>query len=292
MNEYRIEKENANMAKAGIEVFHQRFEGRGATVSPHIHTAVELLYITQGRFRMVADDVEYLPEEGDLILFRSNTIHRVFLQDGGPGSYYVIKLRPSFILELCSREQGSSYLLSLALNDENKKTLWTAEECKKSRISRAVERLFREWQEGGYGSDIAVKLSAAEILLALLRDTEACREQQPRDLHGENLARRIYNAIVYINKHYAEEITAEDCSRYVFMSYSYFSRSFKRITGRTFKDYLNFTRINHAEKALVSTEKSITEIAADCGFNNVSYFISTYKKAKGITPAAFRASLE
>ncbi|MBQ6824219.1 MAG: helix-turn-helix transcriptional regulator, partial [Clostridia bacterium] len=59
--------------------------------------------------------------------------------------------------------------------------------------------------------------------------------------------------------------TAEDCSSHVFLSYSYFSRSFKRITGHTFKDYLNITRINQAEKALVSTRKPITEIAAECG---------------------------
>ena len=149
--------------------------------------------------------------------------------------------------------------------------------------------MFTEAARNGYGSDIAIRISAAEIVLALLRDTEQ-QLLPPADAQNENLIRRIYDAIVYINKHYAEDITAESCSRYVFLSYSYFSRSFKRITGHTFKDYLILTRLNHAEKELVSTEKPITEIASGCGFNSVSYFIAMYKKLKGTTPSAFRNS--
>jgi len=73
-----------------------------------------------------------------------------------------------------------------------------------------------------------------------------------------------------------------------YMSYSYFSRCFYRITGKSFKEYLNLTRINRAEKAILTTDKSVTEIAGDCGFNSVSYFISTYKKLKGVTPLSLR----
>lgn len=293
MNEYYVERENVRIAAAGIEVFPQHYHSIEGNVSAHIHTAVELLYIINGSFRLFADDVEHIAREGDLVLFRSNTIHRVYCHGDTPGSYEVIKITPDFILELCSRDHGPAYLLSLALQNKDAKTVWTKAECETTGITAALQRLISEYRNGGYGSDIAVKICAAEIVLILLRTTEPRRDPELAEItENENMARRIYNAIVYINKHYAEEITALECSHHVFMSYSYFSRSFKKITGRTFKDYLVLTRINHAEKALLSTEKCITDIAADCGFNNVSYFISTYKKIKGITPAAFRTMIK
>ena len=52
----------------------------------------------------------------------------------------------------------------------------------------------------------------------------------------------------------------------------------------TFKKYLNKLRIDHAQKMLAKGGRNISEIAADCGFNSISYFISTYRSIVGITP--------
>ena len=52
----------------------------------------------------------------------------------------------------------------------------------------------------------------------------------------------------------------------------------------SFKEYLNLTRVNHAERLLMTTQKSVTEISSLCGYNNVSYFISVYRRLKGRTP--------
>jgi len=68
------------------------------------------------------------------------------------------------------------------------------------------------------------------------------------------------------------------------MSYSYFSRSFRRVTGLSFKKYLNQTRINRAEQMLLTGNGSVSEIAMECGYNSISYFISVYKSIKGTTP--------
>ena len=287
MSDYYIEKENRKMEQDGIEFFEQFFPTLQSNVPPHIHNAVEMLFIVKGDFRVFSGDEEYLVKEGGAVLFRSNTIHRVYPLNAG-NRYYVLKLKPSFIVDFSSKEHGASYLLSLALHNENAKTVWTEEECRCNGINASVTRLFEEAAENNYCSDIAVRICAAEIILALLRDTEKQNNRQRETVQNENLIRRIYDAVMYINRHYAEEITAESCSNHVFLSYSYFSRNFKQITGRTFRDYLMMTRINHAEKALVSSEKPITEIASDCGFNSVSYFIAMYKKLKGITPSTFR----
>jgi len=72
------------------------------------------------------------------------------------------------------------------------------------------------------------------------------------------------------------------------MSYSYFSRIWKRIVRRSFREYLNEVRVSHAEHLLKTTSLPVTQIALECGYNNVSYFIAVYKELKGITPLSCR----
>jgi YesN/AraC family two-component response regulator len=183
-----------------------------------------------------------------------------------------------------------SYLLQLALKNKDEKTLWTKNECDKNGITELFSKIMTEYKSLSPYSDISTKILASQILLAILRDTENTEiSTEDDELSDENLARRIYNATMYINSHFSEDISANDCAKNLFMSYSYFSRSFKRIMGMSFRDYLNHARINRAETALMSTDKPVNEIAAACGFNNTSYFISIYKKIKGMTPTAFRS---
>ena len=68
---------------------------------------------------------------------------------------------------------------------------------------------------------------------------------------------------------------------------SYFSKQFKAITGVGLIEYLNLTRITAAEKLLTETNRPITEVAMECGFNDSNYFAAVFKKIKGITPKKF-----
>ncbi len=290
MREYYVESETREMEANGVSFFIQRFSSLQQRVSSHIHSSVEILLMTRGDFRVFADDTEYIVPEGGAVLLRSNTIHSIIpLQ--ADGIYYVLKMTPSFVLDISSHENGPGYLLTLALQSAGTKTVWNREDCLKNRITACLNRILEEQEAGAPCIDMALKICAADILLSMLRDMERSQAQTPEEAENENLIRRMYDAIVYVNQHYAEDITAEDCSSHVFLSYSYFSRSFKRIIGKPFKEYLILTRLNHAEKELLSTEKTVTEIAADCGFNHVSYFIAMFRKMKGSTPSAFRSKM-
>lgn len=284
MREYYIEQENDALQQTHIEYFLQDFPSKDVRVDPHIHTAVEILHIKAGEFLVIVDDAEYYLKKGETILIRSNNIHLVYPLSEEYNAYYVMKFMPDYVLNLAADAQRASYLLNFALLNSKAKVVWNKEES--AYIAEIAERLFKESKEQQYGSDIAIGICFTQIMLAILRDINISNQQN--DFGSENLARRIYDALIYINQHYAEDITAMDCSNHVFLSYSYFSRHFKRITGRTFSDYLTLTRINHAEKALISTQKPISQIADECGFNNFPYFSAIYKKIKGVSPSAVR----
>ena len=76
------------------------------------------------------------------------------------------------------------------------------------------------------------------------------------------------------------------------MTESAFNRFFKLRTGMTFVDSLTEIRLGHASRLLIETTQSISEIAYDCGFNNISNFNRIFKKKKGCTPKELRESYE
>ena len=97
---------------------------------------------------------------------------------------------------------------------------------------------------------------------------------------------QLKQVLEFIEKNYANPITLQELSASVSMSPKYFCRFFSEMTHQTPMDYLNRQRIEEACLQLAATDDSITEIAYRNGFNDLSYFIRTFKKYKGMTPGS------
>lgn len=87
---------------------------------------------------------------------------------------------------------------------------------------------------------------------------------------------------------YHTALTLEMICKNLHFSKSYVSHVFKANTGYTLKGYCNKLKINDAKNLLKTTSLSVTEIALAVGFDNISYFISTFKKQTGATPLEYR----
>jgi AraC-like DNA-binding protein len=76
------------------------------------------------------------------------------------------------------------------------------------------------------------------------------------------------------------------------MSESRFSRFFRRATGNTFTDFVNLVRVNRACQLLMETDRQVTRICYEVGFNNVANFNRRFREIKGMTPSEFRHQAE
>lgn len=76
------------------------------------------------------------------------------------------------------------------------------------------------------------------------------------------------------------------------ISKSYLSKKFKSVTGFGFKEYLVNVRIKNACTLLLDTNKSITDIAFECGFNDSNYFGDAFRHVKGMSPNKYRRNKE
>ena len=91
-----------------------------------------------------------------------------------------------------------------------------------------------------------------------------------------------------ISEHSGEPFSMAELSRRVGMSESQFSRYFRRATGNTFTDFVNRLRITRACQLLMETDRYISNVCYDCGFNNVANFNRRFLEIKGMTPKEFR----
>ena len=285
MKPYRYEKEEPLVVRRDINFFQQNLKYRDRGFTAHVHTAVEVLFFQKGAMRIRCEGEEFLATPGCTVLIRSSTGHTGEVAGEDGCVYWVLKIKPSYLYDISFRDRSGRYLLDFTLNRAGKKILWTKEESESLGILRGVEGLIRESERMEYGYDIAMKVHASAILLALLRGMQTAPAAEDE---GEQTISTVYDTMLYLNEHYGEDLTAEACAERCYLSYSYFSRIFRKITGKTFREYLNTLRIERAERELVSTSKPITRVASDCGFNNVAYFIAVFRKQKGITPLAFR----
>ena len=91
-----------------------------------------------------------------------------------------------------------------------------------------------------------------------------------------------------IDDAYDQPLTLGDLAAAAGLTPNYFCRFFQKITNRSPIDYLNHYRIEAACIRLAHSGESITEIALATGFNDISYFIKTFRKYKGISPLKYQ----
>ncbi len=100
---------------------------------------------------------------------------------------------------------------------------------------------------------------------------------------------QISEALKYIDEHFNETITLEMLSKKFYLSPFYFHRLFSVIVGKPLAAYIRDRRVLYACGQLCGTEKSILEIALDCGFDSPQTFSRTFKNVQGISPSEYRA---
>lgn len=94
----------------------------------------------------------------------------------------------------------------------------------------------------------------------------------------------------YINDNYREEISLTSAAQVLHMNSNYVSQLFKKEAGVTFVHYITQKRLEDAKELLVTTQKPLTDIALEVGFNDTFHFIKTFKKFTGMTPGQYRTN--
>jgi AraC-like DNA-binding protein len=101
----------------------------------------------------------------------------------------------------------------------------------------------------------------------------------------------VVSSMEFMRSNYMKPLTLDMIAQQVSMSREYFCRLFKSNTGDPPMAYLQHIRIFNAKRLLLTTSMTIEEVAGACGYENVNYFYSVFRKACGVTPTQYRNNI-
>ena len=158
----------------------------------------------------------------------------------------------------------------------------------KAKYCELFEKL-RKYSDTALPRDtIILHSTALELIYILLRDSEKARRQYS----AKNSNRAVIeNAISYIGNNLTADLSLEAVAEYAGFSPIHFHNCFKASTGRTLREFVEEQRIRKAINMLITTDKTLTEIAYTCGFSSQSYFSFAFKRKTGLTPREYTAEI-
>ncbi|EFC79464.1 helix-turn-helix transcriptional regulator [Parafrankia sp. EUN1f] len=103
-------------------------------------------------------------------------------------------------------------------------------------------------------------------------------------------SRHLLRARDLADSRYFEAVTVADLARAAGLSPAYFGREFRRVFGESPHQYLLTRRLERAAALLRNTDRTVTDICFEVGLTSVGSFVTSFRRAHGVSPLAYRAS--
>ncbi len=248
------------------------------TMSIHIHDCYEIYYSISGGKQFLIDNKLYDINAGDLFVINPFESHYVSQINKMIHERIVISIHPDFLKSISTNKTDLSYCFTH--RDEN---FSHKIELDKEQQNRFIYFINKITSTEGFGSDMIEYSSFIELITYL---TKTFVDNEDSLLSCYKYHNQIQEIIGYINDNVIENITIKNLAEHFFLSESYICRIFKLSTGTTINKYITARRISIA-KSMLSNGLSINDVYIQCGFNDYSNFLKSFKKAVGISPKKY-----
>lgn len=241
----------------------------------HWHLEYELITVLRGSFELSLDGEKTVMYPGDCAFINGGVVHGG-IPDGCIYECLVFDLQ-AFLHNMPVRSKSLAAFLSdtSGITGVYKSGSVTAQ---------TVDKIFdsMECERRGY------ELVTVGLMWQLLGEFASSSAQNVSGTKSTDQISRLKNVLSFIHKNIDHHISLDELAETAGMSPKYFCRVFKDLTGKRPIEYLNYYRIESACEMLTLTDESVTEIAMNCGFDDMSYFSKTFARYKGLSPNKFR----
>ena len=245
----------------------------------HVHLYCEIFYLKSGSCIYRVNNNTYHLTAGEAMIVAPGDSHCTSYEGLVPCERVIVYCKPEAIPQSFLEKHEGIYqnLIRSGKVILNKKG--------QIKVEGALLRMLEENNMPDKHSFELLGFLVMEMLLFLDRSGIFVCETLPVN---DEISTDIADTLSYIAQNYQLPLSLEEVADQVNLSPTYLSRKFRKTTGVTFKEYINYIRIKQAVQALLTTDDSITKIAVDCGFNSSNYFKDIFKKINGVSPMAFR----
>lgn len=259
----------------------------------HWHTEIEFLLIVQGSHPVYINGASYHLQKGDIMMAVGGDIHgtahnaqhplcrRIFVQFSPmllENKYFTMDDIEKIQAEFASMQRVSLF--------------WP------SKTTKQISYILYEFQKAEQqpGRDVGYKLKIKSLLYRLMA---VCYEELPRSpqqtsrekfTQNKTVLANLQKVFSYVNTHYREDIKISAMAELLSLSENYFIKFWKRYSGISFHTYLNEFRVHRAIHLLLETDRPISQVCRESGFQNYKTFYRVFKSQTGMIPSVYRDS--
>ena len=266
-----------------FSTYHIENRGQSFQIPVHWHDELEIIYVKSGFLTVNISGENYIGKPGDAFVVSPGNLHFMGSQTGTvdyftflfPLKYIAFRTDDMLDDKLIEPLNSGHLMISPEIKDTVK------EQCEQLAGVYAAEIDESE-------SKITGQIRKKIILLQFIHELWKKGFIVENDTTGRNTVEK--EMVSYIQQNYTGKILLREFGEQFHLSEKYISRYFKEHFHITLSQYVTYLRLEHAKQMLQETDISVTEVAMQSGYQNISYFIRSFKKTYGVSPLKYRKS--
>lgn len=251
----------------------------------HLHIFYEMMLLLSPEADHLLDGKSYHINMGDLVLLRPYSFHKSIYPKGSPSKRLIIQFmypedyfgKQGVFDELLAPFQLETPIFRFPISQ-------------RKQLYQQLNEIFLYTHSDSFRytdtDEFIIHCKFVDFLNTL-------KQLAPHNTYQNNstaspTVQKMYDVSAFIHNHFHEDLTLELIAKEFSLSPCYLSREFKAVTQFTLTNYIQITRVKNAQLQLTRTDKKITEIAEDCGFNSFSQFNRTFWRYSQMAPREYR----
>lgn len=251
----------------------------------HWHDEVEIICVDRGPFSVTIHSKQVVLDSPCFFIVPSKVVHG--LVQGAKSVQRYLVFNPSILrFSLYDKVQGN-ILENLFDTNLNIVPVLSNDSDDYKEARNSFDYIYRNFRDKDDSVRLLIKAKLIVLITCLYRQG-IFNQVEITSSFEKQRAQKLKDLIIWIQDHHSGPLSIEDAAAKMEFSQEYFCRFFKKATGMSFTEYVNDYRLTQAAGDIERGEKSISDIAADHGFDNDSYFFRLFKKKFGTTPLKYR----
>lgn len=251
----------------------------------HYHDGYEIDFFIKANIQIFVKDAKYDIIDNDALFISEYDVHKIVYVPDSFYSRYVINFRKQFITDLLNVLDLKNLLERLDSKQHKKPDMSLSQKNELEILFNKLFRLYVKYERRRSTDTEALIKSYLVILLIHFNEMLGNNIISPKLGKKDTQVKAI---IQFIDENFMENINLDLLEDNFYLSKYYISRIFKEITGFSVVEYIQHRRIIEAQKMLRFSKRDVTNVAYDCGFNNIQHFYRVFKKITKTTPYLYR----
>ena len=266
-----------------------RREDRFHALDCHWHSEMELFRVMQGTLTVQCGTDLFEAHAGDIVFFNSGELHAAVPVEAGEELYFeAIVFSPDLLCSTAKDIIRVKYIQPVLDGELTVPRLIRAGTNLHESVSAAFQTAYTMLENRPPFFEFPVKAAMLSAFGALVQNGVSARISASKRAAADS----IKAAIAFIQENYRSAVSVQQLAHAAGMSEGHFCRVFKQYTLKTPVQFINGVRLSHALELLTATNLRVLDIAMDCGFNSMSYFIEVFRTEYDATPLQYRKKLE